>query len=192
MGNSLLNWVSYAHLHLQPVISNKTTYINFIFLMFLTSNSELISSLCLSFLLLGVFGSSIYFISNSSLIILKRRRHPRPNWKRLKIWRRRKFHYWIVCRCRRRPRHSRHRLDGSFFPLPHCTKHWRRRRGGGGGHAIALFERRWMDGFFSSCTYGYRPWVSEGVSNTARDIFCDDENQYFLQIANINVLIYQY
>ena len=39
--------------------------------------------------------------------------------------------------------------------------------------------------FFSVIKDGYRPWESEGVSNTARDSFCDDKNQYFLQLHRL-------
>ena len=125
MGHSLLKWSSYDYLHLQPVLSDQTTYITIIFLIFLTSNSDLIPYLWLSWLLMGAFGSYIYFISNPSPIILKHRHRPRPNWKRSKRWRRHKLNYWIVRRCRRRPRHRPPCLDGSFFPLPHSTKHRR-------------------------------------------------------------------
>ena len=44
----------------------------------------MILSLWLSRLLLGVFGSSIYFISKPSPIISKHRCCSRPNWKRSK------------------------------------------------------------------------------------------------------------
>ena len=39
-----------------------------------------------------------------------------------------------------------------------------------------------MDEFFSGCKDGYCPWEYEGVSKTGRDIFCDEYNQYFLQL----------
>ena len=71
MVHIILNWGYYAHLHLWPVLYYQTAYIPFIFLMFLTILSELILSLWLSWLLLGVFGSSFYFISNPSPIISK-------------------------------------------------------------------------------------------------------------------------
>ena len=38
-----------------------------------------------------------------------------------------------------------------------------------------------MDEFLSSSKDRYCPWESEGVSKTNRDIFCDEENRYFLQ-----------
>ena len=38
-----------------------------------------------------------------------------------------------------------------------------------------------MDDFLSGCKDGYRPLESEGISKTARDSFCDDENQDFVQ-----------
>ena len=125
MGNIFLNWGSYAHLHLQPVLPNLTTYLNLIFLMFLTSNSELIPSLWLSWLVLGVFVSSIYIIKIPSPIIPSKKycRRPRPNWKWSKRWRCRKFHYWLVRCCRRQTRHHDPRLDGSFSPSPQCTTH---------------------------------------------------------------------
>ena len=118
MGHSLLNWGSYYHLHLQPVLSDQTTYITLFFLVFLTSTSELILSLWLSWLFLGVFGSSIYFISNPSPIIVERCCRFCPNWKRSKRLCRCKLHYWLVHHCRRQPRHRPHSLYGSFFSLP--------------------------------------------------------------------------
>ena len=123
MGHIILNWGSYAHLHLRPLLSDQTTYIPFIFIMFLTSISELIPSLWLPCLLLGVFGSSIYFTSNKSPIISKRRCHrcSRPNWKRLNKWHCSKLHYWIVHRCRRRPKNRPPCLHGYFFPPHYCT-----------------------------------------------------------------------
>ena len=129
MGHIILKWGSYPHLKLQPFLSDQTTYITLIFLMFLTSISELILSLWLSWLLLGIFGSSIYFISNPSPIILKRRCRPCPNWKQVNICRRHKLHYWLVPCCRHRPKNCLPRLHGSFFPLPYCATHQRQRRG---------------------------------------------------------------
>ena len=84
MGHILLNWGSYAHLNLQPVLYDQTTFILLIFFMFLTSISEMILSLWLSWLLFGVFGSSIYFISNQCPIISKHCCCSRPNCKRSK------------------------------------------------------------------------------------------------------------
>ena len=156
MGHILLNWGSYAHLNLQPVLYDQTTFILLIFFMFLTSISEMILSLWLSWLLLFVFGSSIYFISNTSTIISKRRRFPHPNWKRSKKWRRCKLHYWLVCSCRLRPKNRPCSLDGSFSPLPYCANHrnWIRGR----ERAKAFFNRLQMDGFLSGHKDGYYPW----------------------------------
>ena len=42
-----------------------------------------------------------------------------------------------------------------------------------------------MDEVLSGCNYGYRPWGSEGVSKTARDIFCDDKNLDLLQLQRL-------
>ena len=42
-----------------------------------------------------------------------------------------------------------------------------------------------MDGFFSGSKDGYFRWGYEGVSKTARDIFCDEENKYFLQLHRL-------
>ena len=128
MGHRLLNWVSYVHLHLQSVLSDKINYITFIFLIFLTSTSEIVPFMWLSWLLLGIFGSSIYFISNPSPIISKPCRCPCPNWKNLKQYRRCKFYYWLVLCCILRHMHRPPHLDGSFFPSPRCTKYWRQRR----------------------------------------------------------------
>ena len=33
-----------------------------------------------------------------------------------------------------------------------------------------------MDAFLSGCKDGYRPWEYEGVSNIARDSFCNNDN----------------
>ena len=151
--------------------------------MFLTSNYELITSLWLSWLLLGVFGSSIYFIPNPSPIISKLFRRPHPNWKLSKRWLHCQFHYCFACHCRLQPRHCPPHLDCSFFPSPHCNKH--RRWGRDRECAGDFFERLWMDEFLSGCNYGYWPWGSEGVSKTARDSFCDEENQYFLQLHRL-------
>ena len=38
---------------------------------------------------------------------------------------------------------------------------------------------------------GYRPWESEGVSNTARDIFCDEENLDLLQLHRLMSSIFK-
>ena len=38
------------------------------------------------------------------------------------------------------------------------------------------FKCRFMDEFLSGRKNIYLPWESEGVSKTARDNFCDDEN----------------
>ena len=182
MGHSLLNLGSYAHIHLQPVLSNITTYLTFIFLVILTSTFELIIYLWLSWLMMGVFGSSIYVITIPSPIMsCKKRRHlPHPNWTWPNIWRLRKLHYCIVCHCRCLPNNRPPRLDVSFFPWPYCAKHrlWRR----GGSHAEDFLKRRRMDEFLSGRKYGYLPWEYEGVSNTARDSFWDDNNRNFLQL----------
>ena len=169
MGHIILNWGSYSHLHLQPVLSDQTTYIPFIFLMFLTSICELIPYLWISWPLLGVFGPSIYFISNPSPITLKRRRLSRPNWKWLKKWRRRKLHYFSVYYCRLQPKNHPPCLGGSFLLSHYCDNHWIWRR----DRACAkyFFNRRWMDDFFSGRKDGYRTWESEGVSKNARDSF---------------------
>ena len=143
MGCSLLKWGSYAHLQLQPVLSDQTIHITFIVLMFLTSNYELIPSMWLKYLLLGVFGSYKYFVSNPRSIISKRCCRPCPNWKLTNIWCRRKLHYCIACRYRRQPRQCPHCLYVSFFLLPQCTKYQVCRRGG--AHARAFFDRRHMD-----------------------------------------------
>ena len=42
-----------------------------------------------------------------------------------------------------------------------------------------------MDEFLSDPKDGYLPWESEGISKTARDSFCDDENRDFLQWQKI-------
>ena len=159
MGHIILNWVFCDPLHLWPVFSDQTTYIPFVFLMFLTSISELIPSLWLSRMLLGVFGSSIYFISNPSPIISKRRCRcpPRRKWKWLKKWRRYKLHYWLVCHCRHRPKNRTPSLDVSFSSSPYCNKHRRRRRDR--SLSKTSFKCRRMDEF---------PWGSEVVSKTAR------------------------
>ena len=39
-----------------------------------------------------------------------------------------------------------------------------------------------MDEFLSGSKDGYLPWEYEGVSKTARDSFCNDKNQDFLQL----------
>ena len=53
--------------------------------------------------------------------------------------------------------------------------------GGGRARDRVLFESRHMDEFLSGPTYGYLLWESEGVSKTARDTFCDDDNRYFFK-----------
>ena len=108
MGYSLLNWVYCAHIQLQPVLSNLTTYLNFtfIFLMFLTSIAELIPSLWISWLMMGVFGSYIYVTTNQIPIISHNNCLfcPCLNCKWSKRWCCRKFHYWLIhcCRCQHR------------------------------------------------------------------------------------------
>ena len=134
----------------------------------------------ISWLLLDIFGSSIYFITNPSPIISKRCCRPCPTCKWSKILCRCKIHYWIVRCCRRQPNNRPPRFDGYFFPSPYCTKHWRWRSGR--AHAKSLFKRHWVDEFLSGCKNGYCPWVSEGVSKTDRDRLCDDENGDFLQL----------
>ena len=42
-----------------------------------------------------------------------------------------------------------------------------------------------MDEFLSGRKDGYCPWESEGLSKTARDSFCDDENRYLLQLHRL-------
>ena len=174
MGHCLLNWYSYVHRKFQPVSYNQATHINFIFLMFLTNTSELIPFMWILWLLLGVLGSFIYFISNTRPIILKHLLRPCPNCKRLKRWSRHKLHYWLVCRCRRQPRHRPTCLGGSLLPQQQFTKYkiWRR------GRACdrAFFKRLRMDEFLSGRKDGYHPQESEGVSKTARDSFCDNKN----------------
>ena len=157
MGHILLNWGSYDHLHLKQVLSNLTTYLYLTLLMFLTTNSELIPSLWLSWLLMGLSGSYIYVITSPSPIISRKksRRHPPPNWKRSNIWHHRKLHYWLVRHCRRQPRHRTPCLDGYFFPSPHCTKHRLYRRGR--ARARALFKRRRMNECLSGRKDGYCP-----------------------------------
>ena len=122
MGHSIINWGSYIHLHLWPVLSDQTIYIPFIFIMYLTRISEQITSLWLSWMFFGIFGLSIYLISNPSPIISKRCYCPRPNWKSSKKWWRRKLYYLLIHCCRHQPKNLPPRLDGSFFPLPYCAK----------------------------------------------------------------------
>ena len=183
MGHSILNWASYAQLHLRPVLTNQTTYIPFIFLMFLTRFSELILSLCISWMLLGVIGSSIYFISNQTTILSKRRCHLRPNWVFPKKCRCCKLHYYIICRCRSRPKNRPPRLYVSLFQLLYCasTQHWRRER----EHVKDFFKGLHMDGFLSGHKNGYHPWESECVSRTSMDSFCDDKNRDLLQLHRL-------
>ena len=149
----------------------------------MTSNSKLIPYLWLSWLLLGVFGSYIYFISNPSPIISKQRRCLCPNWKWLNRWLCHKLYYWIIRHCRLRPRHHPPFLGGSFFSSYHCNKHQRWRRGGACDRA--LFERHWMDQFFSGCKDIYRSWEFECVSKTVRDSFYDGDNIDFLQLQRL-------
>ena len=58
-----------------------------------------------------------------------RRRSYRPPWKRVNKFLRHRLHYSLVqcCCCRHGQRPCR--LNGSYFPSPHCNKHrrWRRR-----------------------------------------------------------------
>ena len=61
----------------------------------------------------------------------------------------------------------------------------------GGARAKAFFKRRCMDNFLSGCKNGYFPWESEGVSNTARDIFCDEENLDLLQLHRLMSSIFK-
>ena len=44
-----------------------------------------------------------------------------------------------------------------------------------------------MDEFLGGLKNGYHPWESEGILKTARDNFCDDENQNFFQLQ---ILLY--
>ena len=134
----------------------------------------------MSWLLRGVFGPSRYFISNPSSIIPKRCCWPHPNWKWSNRWRCCKFHYWLICYCRRRPKNLPTSLSVSFFPYNCCAKHWRWRRER--ARAKALFKNCWVDEFLIVCKNGYFPWEYESVSKTARDSFCDDENRYFLKL----------
>ena len=147
--------------------------------MFLTIISEIIPSLWISVVLLGIFVSSIYFISKPSPIISKHCCCPHPTWKRPKRWRRCKLHYWIARRCRHQPKNRPTCLYGSFFSSPYCVKHRRWRRGR--ARSKAFFKSRRMDEFFIGRKDVYHPWESEGVSKNARDSFCDKENLDFLQ-----------
>ena len=52
-------------------------------------------------------------------------------------------------------------------------------------HARAFFKYHWMDEFLSGWKDGYCPWESEGIPKTARDSFCDDKNQYILQLKRL-------
>ena len=169
-----MNWGYCAHLHLQPVLSDQTTYITLILLMFPTSTSELIPPLWLSWILLGVFGLFIYFISNPSPIIYKRCRCYRPNWKRSKRCIHRKLNYWLDLHCRHQTRHRPPCLDDSFFSSHHYNNHRRWRTGR--AHARSFFKRRRMDEFLSGRKDGYCPWEYEGLSKTARDSFCDEDD----------------
>ena len=124
--------------------------------MFLTSISKLIPSLWISWLLLCIFGSSIYFISNPCPIISKRRRRPRTNWKRPKIRRSRKLNYWLVRCCRLQPNNRPPHLDGYFFPSLCCAKHHRWVRGGGA--CTKTFSNcRHIDKILSGCKDVYHP-----------------------------------
>ena len=148
MGHILLNWCYYSHLQLQLVTSNLTTYLTLTlsFLMFLKSSYEMIPSLWLSWLLLRVFGSSIYFITiPSKRISCKKCCHlPHPNWKRSKRWHHRKLHYWLICCCRRQPIHHTHLLDISFLPYLTVLSIG---TGGGGEHMLGNYLRifGWMN-----------------------------------------------
>ena len=123
------------------------------------------------------------FISNPSPIISKSCRCPRPNWKRPKKWHHCKLHYWLVCCGRHQTKKRPPRLDGSFFPPPYCAKHrrWMRVM----ARDKVLCKHCLMDEFLSGCKDGYRPWEYQGVSKTASDSFCDNENRYFLQLHGL-------
>ena len=103
------------------------TYLSVIMVMFLTGTQELKPFLWMSILLLGVFGSSLFilFEQPSPAYSKQRCRRPQPNWKQVRKWRRRALLLGLVRRCRCRPRHRPPRLDGSFFPSPHCNRLWR-------------------------------------------------------------------
>ena len=118
MRHTLLKCGYYAHLHLQPVLSDLSTYLYFIFLIFITSTSDLIPYL-------GIFDSSIFVIRIPSPIILRQKhfRCPCPNYKLSKRWRHCKLYYWIVRHCRRQLRHRPPPLYFSLFPSPHRTNH---------------------------------------------------------------------
>ena len=160
MGHRLLKWSYSAHINLQLVFSDLTIYptFTFTFIMFLTCIAEPIPYLWISWIMMGVFGLSIYVTTNQSPIISRnnRRRCPHPNWKRLNIWSCCKFHYWLIRRFRRQPRHRPPRLDDYFFPSPHCNKHqsWYI----GKARAKVLFKRLRIDEFFSGRKDGYLPW----------------------------------
>ena len=121
----------------------------------------------------------------TSIIISRKKRHRclLPNWKWSNIWCHRKFHYWIVCNCRLQPRHCNTCLYVSFLPLSHCNNNRRWRRGI--AHAKSFFNHRCTDAFFSGNKDGYCLWESEGITNNNRDSFCDDKNQYFLQLHRL-------
>ena len=149
----------------------------------MTSIYEFITSMCIFWMLLGVCGSSICFISNLGPIISKRHCFPCTYWKLSKKWLCCKLNDWLVHSCRLRPKNLPPRLDGSLFLAPYCDKHrrWRRDR----ARAKAFFNRRQMDNFFCGRKDGYCFWESEGVSKTSRDSLCDDENRDFLQLHRL-------
>ena len=55
----------------------------------------------------------------------------------------------------------------------------------GRAHAKYFFASYHMDEFLIGRKDVYCPWEHEGVSKTARDIFCDDENIDFLQLHRL-------
>ena len=187
----MLHWSLYVLLFppvpsITPPYIDHTTFLTMMLIIFLTVSCGVYSSAFFFLVLLGESALSLpTFVINTkpSPIYRIKRRRPRPNWKRARKFRRRALQYWLVRRCRRRPRHRPPRLNGSFFPSPLCNKlrRWRRRR----ARARTFFSRRKLDVFLGGRKDRYCPWDSDKVSSAVLDSFCDNESTDFLKLSRL-------
>lgn len=114
----------------------------------------------------------------------KRVRKKRPTWKYLRKFRRRRLHYHLVHRCRRRSGNRPPRMNGERFDSPLDTKHrrWRRRKA---KSKARIWKRRVVDHEFFLSGKPYRFELTGQIDDQLLNEFCFGSNRDFTKLSKL-------